>query len=272
GLATWNAIAPSSEVGAKLEACWELLSTRLTDPATGLLLEHDAVAEPSAPHAPHRAQNPHMHLYEACLQAFEVSRESIWMSRAASTRSLALRHFHDTETGSIAEWRAPDLRPLQDATGLRREPGHQYEWAWLLWREAELGGDPATRDLAEQLALFAERHGVAATGPMAGAALDAVSAQGSVVEDTFLLWPQTEAIKWYAARAMAGDDQAGVRARALLCLMFERWFAGRRFWVNQLAADGHVIQPATLTRLFYHLALALTEGAGAGLWPGIPRH
>jgi mannose-6-phosphate isomerase len=272
GLAAWHRLSPSPAIEFEMESCWQALSTRLTDPATGLLLEDDGVSDPAAVDAPDRAQNPHMHLYEACLHTFEVSRERVWLTRAATVRRTAMQHFHDAETGSVGEWRAPDLQSLDGTRGPRREPGHQYEWAWLLWREAELGGDQALRALAHQLAQFAESHGLASDGPMAGAAFDAVWAQGGVMEDTFLLWPQTEAIKWYAVRFMAGDDQAGVRARALLCLMFERWFAGNPFWVNQLDAAGSPIWPETLTRLFYHLALALTEGARAGLWPGPPRH
>ncbi|MBS9721413.1 AGE family epimerase/isomerase [Tianweitania sp. BSSL-BM11] len=273
GLATLNGLSPSPATEAEIEACWQALQTRLTDPETGLLLESDAVSDPAAADAPNRAQNPHMHLYEACLQAFEVSGKPVWLSRAASVRSLALQYFGDAETGSIAEWRAPHLGPATDTSGLRREPGHQYEWAWLLQREAELGGgDPSVHTQAEQLARFAESKGLAMAGPMAGAAFEAVSARGDVLEDTFLLWPQTEAIKWYATRFLAGDQRAGEHAQSLLCLTFERWFAGHRFWANQLDADGQPIWPETLTRLFYHLALALTEGARAGLWPGIARH
>ncbi|MDT8853746.1 AGE family epimerase/isomerase [Paracoccaceae bacterium Fryx2] len=270
-LATWGRLAPSADTQAEIEACWATLCTTLTDPATGLLLEDDGIADPAGPGAPPRAQNPHMHLYEACLQAHEMSGEARWLERAAGLRALALRHFLDAETGSIAEFLAPDLRPLPGTAGLRREPGHQCEWAWLLWREADLGGDPALRSVAARLARFADTHGFAPAGPLQGAAYDAVAASGGVMEESFLLWPQTEAIKAFAVRHTAGDATAGGRARALLCLMFESWFAGRPAFVNRLDKNGVSLWSEALTRLLYHLALALTEGARAGLWPGIPR-
>lgn len=270
GLSTWNRLSPSAAVAAEIEACWQALTTTLTDPVTGLLLEDDSVTDPGAPDAPPRAQNPHMHLYEACLQAFEMSGNPLWQARAADLRLLGLRHFLDERTGSIAEFRTPDLRPLPGAEGQRRETGHQCEWAWLLRREVELGGDPALLATARRLEGFADAHGFAPTGTLAGAAYDAVSAE-KVTEPTHLLWPQTEAIKSYALRHAAGEAGAGARAKALLCLIFDHWFAGRPAFVNRLDAQGQTLWPEALTRLQYHLVLALTEGARAGLWPGIPR-
>ncbi|MDO5613079.1 MAG: AGE family epimerase/isomerase [Paracoccus sp. (in: a-proteobacteria)] len=271
GLSTWNRLAPSLTVQAEIDACWTALKTTLTDPATGLLLEDDSVTDPAAPTAPPRAQNPHMHLYEACLHACEMSGDLRWHGRAAELRARALKHFFDRDTGSIAEFLTPDLRPLSGPDGRRREPGHQCEWAWLLRREVELGGDPALLAIAGQLEAFADAHGFATTGPLTGAAYDAVSAQG-VMESSHLLWPQTEAIKAFAMRHTAGEPGAADRAKSLLTRMFDHWFAGRSAFVNRLDAQGHTLWPEALTRLQYHLVLALTEGARAGLWPGIPRH
>ncbi|MEZ5797803.1 MAG: AGE family epimerase/isomerase [Paracoccaceae bacterium] len=263
-LATWNRLQPGQE--QEIEAIWAALTRPLCDPATGLLRNDDSAAP-----APDPAQNPHMHLYEACLQAAEMSGSALWLDRAAGIRARALRHFLDPETGSIAEFLAPDLSPLPGPQGARREPGHQYEWAWLLRREVELGGDPAVGGVAARLMDFAGRHGHAQSGPMRGAVFDAVAPDGGVIEDSFLLWPQTEAIKALAQSHIAGATGAGDRARSLLVLMFERWFAGRPAHVNRLDARGGCLWPQALTRLFYHLALALSEGGRAGLWPCFPR-
>lgn len=270
-LVTWNRLAPATDIAAEIEACWQALAGRLTDEATGLLLEDDAVSAAGAPGAPDRAQNPHMHLYEACLQAFEMTGRGEWLTRAAQVRATALRHFLDPDTGTITEFLTPGLQPLCGKDGLRREVGHQCEWAWLLLREVELGGDPAMHAVAARLLEFVARHGLAVSGPLAGAVFDAVLAHGDGVEATFLLWPQTEAIKAHAMRHLAGAGGAGSAAEQLLCLMFERWFAGRPSFVNQLDATGATLWPEALTRLLYHVTLALTEGARVQLWPGIPR-
>lgn len=266
GLATWNRIAPSNATELEIEACWTAIGSHLTDVHTGLLVEDDSVVDAAAPNAPPRAQNPHMHLYEACLQAFEMMGSAVWLDRAAGLRSHALLHFLDKETGSVREWIAPDLSDLPGTEGSRREPGHQCEWSWLLRREAGFSGNASLHDLASRLMDFADRHGFAQSGPMRGAALDAVSATGKVQEPTFLLWPQTEAIKVFAQHHADGDAFAGERAKSLMTLVFDRWFSGTPFWINRVDSGGAILWRECLTRLFYHLALALTEGARAGLW------
>ncbi|RJL19936.1 AGE family epimerase/isomerase [Paracoccus siganidrum] len=272
-LTTWAACEPAQarDALAEAETCWQALLAHLTDPATGLLLEDDATADPAAPGAPPRAQNPHMHLYEAALQAFETTGARHWLDRAARIRDLALRHFLDPDTGTITEFLTPDLRPLPGDAGLRREVGHQCEWAWLLWREADLGGDASVRAIGDRLMGFALDHGFAPSGRMAGAAFDAVSAGGAVMERSFLLWPQTEAVKAHAARHLAGIAGADASARELQELIFAQWFDGHPVFVNQLDATGATIWPEALSRLLYHIVLALTEGARAGLWPGPAR-
>ena len=265
GLVTWNRISPSDETVSLIDACWEALQSQLTDSATGLL-RNDDLGVDTAP-----AQNPHMHLYEACLQANRMTYDPIWLTRAAALRAVGLRYFMDEDSGSIAEFLTPDLRPLPGAGGVRREVGHQCEWAWLLLEEAGLSGDPAPGIPAARLMDFANSCGFATDGPLEGAAVDAVSSKGAVMEDSFLLWPQTEAIKMLAARHTAGDPHAGDRARALLCVMFERWFKDRPTFVNQLDAQGNNQWSEALTRLMYHIVLALTEGARAGLWSSLSR-
>lgn len=264
GLVTWNRLSPSDETSAQIEACWTALQSQLTDPVTKLLRNDDTgmISNP--------AQNPHMHLFEACLQAYRMTDDKIWLSRARDLRSIALRHFMDHH--SIAEFLTPGLQPLPGADGSRREIGHQCEWAWLLLEEADLANTPALIAPAKKLIAFADRYGFAKDGPLKGAAFDAVSTMGDVTEHSFLLWPQTEAIKTFALRHTAGDPQAGDRARALLCVMFEGWFYTRPYFVNQLDGAANDLWPQALTRLMYHIVLAMTEGARAGLWPDIQRH
>lgn len=260
GLVTWNKVSPSKEVRALIEQCWTALTSCLCDPVTGLLQNDDSGAKTGP------AQNPHMHLYEACLQAFRMTDDAIWLKRAVRLRMLGLRYFMDEATGSIAEFLTPDLRPLSGIAGDRREVGHQCEWAWLLYEEATLTNETGPLATAERLVSFAAKSGFVPDGILKGAVVDAISASGDIIENSFLLWPQTEAIKVLAVRHAAGYRGSGNQARALMSLMFERWFADHPSFINQLDADGVCIWPQGLTRLMYHVVLAMTEGARAELW------
>ncbi len=158
---------------------------------------------------------------------------------------------------------AADLTHLTTQDGSRREPGHQYEWAWLLHRFADFGGDASARAVADRMISFVEVHGLRADGPLRDAPFDALDRAGGVTEATHLLWPLTEAGKYYAAMG------ASKRAHAIEDLIFERYFTGGPdfLWSNQLDCHGRVLWPTALSRLIYHVALFVTEGARAGLWP-----
>jgi mannose-6-phosphate isomerase len=264
GLVTWNKLSPSDDVTVWIAECWDALQTHLKDPVTGLLRNDDsgAITNP--------AQNPHMHLFEACLQAYRMTFDETWLSRASELRAIGLEHFMDQTSGSIAEFVTPDLQPLPGNGGQRREVGHQCEWAWLVREEADLARNSNLLAVAARLSAFAQTYGVATNSPLQGAVFDAVSTSGEVVENSFLLWPQTEAIKLLASQHIAGEPDTSTRAQKLLCLMCERYFSGRPSFVNQLDPNGNVIWEQTLTRLMYHIVLAITEGARAGLWPNVP--
>lgn len=266
GLSTWGRLQPDEDVSSEMEGCWSVVETTLCDPATGLMLEHDGIADPAHNEAPHRAQNPHMHLYEAALQAFEMTGRPEWLDRASRMRAKGLEFFFDADTGTIIEFIAPDLSHLPGREGQRREVGHQCEWAWLLMREADLGGDPSVRDIAKRLLKFSDQHGFQADGVMQGAAFDAISADSIWHDTTFLLWPQTEAIKAHAIRS--DDPQYAARGQSLALMMFKRYFEGRAAFANQLDQDARPIWADALSRLHYHIVMAVTEGARAGLWNG----
>ncbi len=255
-LVTLGRADPDTVPADRLDALWSFVWGPLTEARTGTLREDDATAGP-----PMRGQNPHMHMLEAVLQAHEMTGDGVWMERAEHLVDLARRHFIDPATGAVREFVGADLAPLPGPDGTRREPGHQYEWAWLLHRFAGFGGDLEARDLAARMVRFAETHGLRTEGPMAGAPFDALDAAGRVIEGTHLLWPLTEAGKFHAA---TGDL---ARVRDVERLIFDRYFTGDApTWSNRVDGFGTTTWPTALSRLVYHVALFVTEGARAGAW------
>ncbi|UIJ73695.1 AGE family epimerase/isomerase [Aurantimonas sp. HBX-1] len=255
----------------RIEALVRFIDQRLTDPADGSLYDDTAMAAAGPKAGELRAQNPHMHMMEAYLQAFEMTGKAAWLQRAKALLDLARRHFIDPATGAVREFVGPDLAPLSGVDGERREPGHQYEWAWLLHRCADLGGDEDARRGADAMLDFVQRHGLRGEGVMAGAPYDALDAAGGVAEDTHLLWPLTEAGKLHATLFIrTGDAAHRARALAIADIIFSRFFRPGEglapVFVNRLDGAGKALWPEALSRLLYHVALFVTEGARAGFW------
>ncbi|WP_050526649.1 AGE family epimerase/isomerase [Pseudorhodobacter aquimaris] len=90
-----------------------------------------------------------------------------------------------------------------------------------------------------------------------------------MTEPSHLLWPLTEAGKVYAAQfVQTGDPDAKAAANACAEVIFTRYISATEAadWVNQLDENGKTLWDAALSRLLYHLAVFVTEGARAGLW------
>lgn len=269
-LVTLQKARPDAVSDADIARCWSFIDKVLTNRDRAALWEDDRMAASGARPGDLRAQNPHMHMLEAVLQCLELTGDPVWKERARFLVAARERYFIDPATGAVREFVGHDFTPLDTPDGRRREPGHQYEWAWLLMRHAELTGDREVLNLVGPMAEFALEHGWRKHGPLAGTLFDALDEAGAVVEPTHLLWPLTEAGKYFAARArLDGDSDAADRALALAGVIFTRYF--RDFpdpaWVNQFDGDGEVTWEAGLTRLLYHVGVFVSEGAAAGLWP-----
>jgi mannose/cellobiose epimerase-like protein (N-acyl-D-glucosamine 2-epimerase family) len=263
-LATLHRADPNLVSADDIDACWAFVTAYLTEP-DGSLWEDDRAPDTDGV----RAQNPHMHMLEAVLQCYEMTGAPVWLDRAKVFVTLAEQYFIDAETGAVREFVDADLMPLDTVAGQRREPGHQYEWAWLLRRYAGFSGDIHAIAMADRMQGFAERFGFREAGPLGGALYDAVDAQGQVTEPTHLLWPLTEAGKLYAAIYRdTGLVAAAETTSRLERLIFEQYFNAdnQPVWINQLDGTGHVVWDAALSRLLYHIAVFVTEGIAAGLW------
>src|SRR5262249_20967658 len=152
--------------------------------------------------------NPHMHLLEAMLALYAFTRDARWAERAQSLGRLFAERLYDPKTGTLAEVFDGAWRRL---TPVIVEPGHHFEWVWLLER---LNG-PVAQDRGEAAARlydFAARHGVDAK---TGLVWDEVNDAGEVAKPTRRLWPQTERLKALLARAERGAVDTGAIAQTL---------------------------------------------------------
>jgi mannose/cellobiose epimerase-like protein (N-acyl-D-glucosamine 2-epimerase family) len=238
------------------DATWQFMQQRLADPRHGGFFE-EFVPGRSEVKLPRR-QNPHMHLLEALLALHIATGEKNWLRRAGALIDLFKRRFTDPATGALIEFFAADWSPVPGAEGGLREPGHQFEWVWLLHEYLRLTGDDSIAPYAERLFTFGAKFGI---DPADGAAFDGVDASGAVVAGTKLFWPQTEYIKACVARAEWLNDDAARRAITThLALIAKRFMRpDGASWHNQLARDGSAVAPLTPARVLYHLFLCVAE-------------
>lgn len=241
------------------DRAYRFLEQHLADPEHGGFFEEYPLRN-GVQRLPRR-QNPHMHLLEATLAMFEATRLPQWLERSGLLIDLFKRHFLDRQNGSLIEYFNADWSPADGAAGALREPGHQFEWVWLLHRYCRLSGDQSVIEHAQHLFEFGSTHGIDQHGPLAGIVFDRVDRDGALVADSKLFWPQTEYIKACVARAEWLDDAQSLDlADAHLAKLYRHFFkADGASWHNQLSRAGAPLQSATPARVLYHLFLAMAE-------------
>lgn len=236
----------------RAEAVMGFIETGLAHPAGGF-------AEDTLATLPRR-QNPHMHLLEACHALAETSGEGRWLARADALVTLMREQMLDPATGSLGEFFSDDWQPAAGVPGRIREPGHHYEWAWLLHHHDRLTGKTSGREAARRLYGFAEKH----HGPdPAHPVVNAIDPEGGILDGGALLWPQTEYLKALTALIAFEDDaEAEKRLDPHLALIFARFVDGESgLWHNLLDDSGAPVAGPAPVRVLYHLLLALAEVA-----------
>lgn len=199
-----------------------------------------------------RRTNPHMHLFESTIAWMSIDADPAWRRMTDGIAALCLETFIDPATGALREFFAADWSPAPGIAGRICEPGHHYEWAFLLDRWAKLTGRPTPAAIS-RLVAFADAHGL---DPRRGVAVNAVLADGSLHDPVARLWAQAERIRAYTAEFRRDDGRIAAAIRGL-----QRFLATPvpGIWFDQLSADGRfIIEPARATSL-YHLVGAVAE-------------
>lgn len=230
---------------------------RVLDFLDGTLAADNGGYREAVPDQLPRRQNPHMHLFEAMMSLYEATGDGEYRDRAGRLFALMRTRFVDPDTGTLGEFFDADWSPASGDTGSHLEPGHHYEWTWLIHHWAGLADDPGVRVLADPLYAFAVESG---TDPADGLAFDVVGRDGAVREDTKRLWVQTEALKAHLAMAEAGNPDAMARAERSLAGIFDRYLAvGNGVWQDHIRRDGSGFAKTAPASSFYHLYLAFSE-------------
>jgi mannose/cellobiose epimerase-like protein (N-acyl-D-glucosamine 2-epimerase family) len=234
----------------------DLLRTRLAHRAIGFeeTLQRDTPL----------SANSHMHLLEASLAWMELDNSSCWSELAAELVDLATTRLIDRRSGAVTEafgsdWQPPASRDIV-------EPGHQFEWAWLLLRFRARGERSGLLSTALRLIEIGETFGVDRTRRAVVASLD----QDLRVRDANArLWPQCERIK-AALMAFAATGEARyqeIAAAGAETLLGYLATPLRGLWRDRLDGSGAFIEEPAPASSFYHIVGAILE-----LTASLPRH
>jgi len=206
--------------------------------------------------------NPHMHLFEASLAWEAVAADpEPFTALADDIARLAMTRFIDVDSGALREFFDHDWAPFEGDKGRIVEPGHQFEWAWLLCRWGESRDDAEALSKAKRLFQIGVEHGICKSRQVAFMGL---YDDFSVSDPIARLWPQTEWLKaaGILARQSSGSErsaylQEAVRACEAVQKFFETPVKG--LWLDKLKPDGEFIEEPAPASSFYHIVCAIYE-------------
>ncbi|MFL6549288.1 MAG: AGE family epimerase/isomerase [Povalibacter sp.] len=226
------------------------LRARMSNPLLGF--------EESTPRALPLLSNSHMHLFEASLAWMDLDHDGRWQTLASQIVQLALTRFIDPATGFLREFFDENWQPVPGNEGRITEPGHQFEWAWLLLRWVERTGDVSARDVALRLIDLGEKHGF---DSQRGVAITSLLTDRSVRDPIARLWPQTERLKAACIAAERTNDPQywAMAASAARGLMKYLDTPVRGLWRDKMLPDGTLVEEPAPASSFYHIVCAIAE-------------
>jgi mannose-6-phosphate isomerase len=251
------ALASCHRVGLHKARMRELAEQMLSGPLEAMRDGAGAFREPSAPIT--RQSNPNMHLLEAALAWEAETGSTRWSDLADGIIALALTRLIDPRSGAVHEFFGDAWGPASGEPGRVIEPGHQFEWCWLLERWGRARGRADAGAAAARLF----DCGAKGVDPRRNVAVDSQFDDFSARASGARLWPQTEWLKASLILAARGDgrrsrylDQA---ARAVLAIKAYLMTPVPGMWRDRLIADGAFIDEPSPASSFYHIVCALDE-------------
>ncbi|KAA0949196.1 MULTISPECIES: AGE family epimerase/isomerase [unclassified Pseudomonas] len=219
-----------SVLNAALEVVAERFAT--SDGLYDAILERDWSSLKSGP-----LQNPLMHLAEGFLATLAVREDTHVQSALLALTTAMQKHFIDRQHGVMLE------KPL-GAVDNWFEPGHQFEWFFLLESSDLLRGTPLHTSLTRAFA-YAEQMGV---DKSTGAVTGMLALDGTARDATQRIWAQAEYLRALTLR----PDSEALLLRQLQAL--QQRFLHLKGWNECLDAKGKVSRRDMPSTTPYHLA------------------
>ncbi|MBL4852648.1 MAG: AGE family epimerase/isomerase [Robiginitomaculum sp.] len=205
-----------------------------------------------------RRQNPHMHLFEALMALYDATQEEEFLVRAGDIYQLFVNVFFDESKGVVREFFDQNWK-AQNNDGGPIEPGHMFEWVWLLRNYQAMSGVDVDQ-YADVLYAKAKEYGYSET---TGLIRDKVDLRNRHQPPTYRTWPQTEFIKAGIAQARMGRLDALPDVTAAIANLLDKYFdvPAPGGWVDCLDANGKPKNTLMPTSTFYHIISTAAEAS-----------
>lgn len=207
-----------------------------------------------------RLQNPHMHLFESSMMLYECTFDRRYLAICDDLLSLLLDVFFDRATETLTEYFDDAWMP-DGVRGNIVEPGHHFEWVWLINRWLRMGMDTTLvsrkRELilvADKLLRWATERGI---DKEHGGVFDEVSRGGHVLKDTKRIWPITEALKGIHFASVDDSTRLSQGLSRILFAHYLRSYPGR--WSEVLSRDLKPLMVHHPATTIYHIVMLARE-------------
>ena len=138
--------------------------------------------------------NPHMHLLEASLSWEQV--ESNYKEQVGIVSdevvNLLLSKLYSDKRFAVSEYFDLDWNHTKEKSHQVIEPGHQYEWGWLLLNWAKKRNNTKAKEIAIKLINTAETYGFNKNSLKV---VNALNFDHKIIDNNSKLWQQTERLK-----------------------------------------------------------------------------
>jgi mannose/cellobiose epimerase-like protein (N-acyl-D-glucosamine 2-epimerase family) len=201
-------------------------------------------------------QNPHMHLLETYLSAYDVTRDEAFLKCATEIMSIYTELLRTRDGSKVLEHFDENGQPAA-ARGNLIEPGHLYEWYWLVNEYADIAGLPAYRAACAPIVHWVNRWGGDSD---AGGIYDVVDSNGNVVSHRKRMWPVTECIKAFVTLVrISGSEQSKGSLTQWITFIQEKYCTKDGAWHEYLNRNLRPDCDYLPLSTPYHVAMAALE-------------
>ena len=201
-----------------------------------------------------RSQNPHMHLLEATLYLLENDKQNPrYLTLVNRLLNLFENKILDNKNKLIREYLDQSFKPRL-VNSFIIEPGHHYEWAWLLNWSDKIHKSKKYDTLTKTLFDTGWRLGWDFNN---GGVFDEFDCENNqVFLSTKRLWPLLELIK---VLSVLSSNSHGDDLTSTLTIVLGRYIQPNGTWIERFNQNWSAVDTTMPTSSIYHMAMTILE-------------